>query len=127
MMEQLLWMFILALAVACLSWTATQEEIFRELREWLKERSQNSSHWWQRKFYYMWTCEYCLSHYITAAFIVLTGYQLLLDDWRGYFLGWLSVVAMANVYLSAYSRLRVEIKKDRATTQETESRARRAG
>ena len=59
--------------------------------------------------------------------VALTGYQLLLPDWRGSVIAWLSLVALANVYLSAYARLRVEIHKDRAELQQAEARARRAG
>jgi hypothetical protein len=55
------------------------------------------------------------------------SYQLLLNDWRGSSLAWLALVVVTDVYLSAYSRLRVEIHKDKAEVQETESRTRRAG
>jgi len=115
---QLLWLVVLALPVACVSWTVTHEEVFREPREWLADRSRTSPSWWQRKFFYLFTCEYCFSHYVAAAFIALTNFQLLLDDWRGYLLAWLALVAVANVFLSAYSRLRVEIHKNRAELQQ---------
>jgi hypothetical protein len=59
--------------------------------------------------------------------VALTGYRLLLPDWRGYLLAWPSLVALANVYLAAYFRLRVEIHREKAETQETEGRTRRAG
>ena len=127
MNEPLIWMAILALPVACVSWTLAREEIFREPRDWLTACSETAKHWWQRKLCYAFTCEYCLSHYVAAAFVALTEYQLLLPDWRGFLLGWLSTVAVANVYMSAYSRLRVEIKKEKAETEETQKRARRAG
>jgi hypothetical protein len=64
---------------------------------------------------------------VAAGFVALTGYQLLLADWRGYLLAWLALVAVANVYLSAYSRLRVEIRKERAEVQQTEAFSRRVG
>jgi hypothetical protein len=127
MMVQLIWLIVLALPVACIAWTVSREEIFREPREWLTECSRTARHWWQRKFCYALTCDYCLSHYLAAGFVALTGYQLLLLDWRGYLLAWLALVAVANVYLSAYSRLRVEIHREKAETQETETRTRRAG
>ncbi len=50
-----------------------------------------------------------------------------LPDWRGYLLAWLSLVAVANAYLSAYARLRVEYHKDQAELHQTEAIARRAG
>jgi hypothetical protein len=112
--DQVLELLILALPVACVSWTVTHEEIFREPREWLSEKSKTCSRWYERKFCYIWTCEYCFSHWIGALFIAFTGFTLLLDDWRGYIIGWLAVVAVANVYMSAYNRLRVEIRKERA-------------
>jgi hypothetical protein len=28
------------------------------------------------------TCEYCFSHWVTLALMVMTGHRLLLDDWR---------------------------------------------
>jgi hypothetical protein len=120
-------LFVLALPVACISWTITHEEIVREPREWLEDASRTCPHWWQRKLCYMFTCEYCLSHYVAAAFVALSDYQLLLAGWRGYLLGWLALVAVANVYLSAYSRLRVDIHKEKAVTHETEMHTRRAG
>ena len=127
MAEQLIWLTVLALPVACISWTATREEAFREPHEWLAERSRTCRYWWQRKFCYALTCEYCFSHYVAVGFVALTGYQLLLRDWRGYLVAWLAMVAVANVYLSAYSRLRVEIHKEKAEASESETRTRRAG
>jgi hypothetical protein len=127
MTEQLIWLGVLALPVACLSWTVTREEVFREPRERLARRGKSSPHWWERKFCYALTCDYCFSHYVAAGVVALTGFQLLLLDWRGFLLGWLALVAVANVYLSAYSRLRVEIHNERAQAQESEGRTRWAG
>ncbi|MBY0522061.1 MAG: hypothetical protein K2R98_01605 [Gemmataceae bacterium] len=127
MMEQIFWLVVLALSVACISWTVTREEIFREPREWLVEQSRTAPHWWQRKFYYVWTCEYCFSHYVAAAVVALADFQLALPRWRGYLFAWLALVALANVYLSAYSRLRVEIGKSREQLKQEEARNRRAG
>ena len=30
-----------------------------------------------RKFFYLFTCEYCFSHWVTAAFLIITRYKLL--------------------------------------------------
>jgi hypothetical protein len=38
-----------------------------------------------RKFFYVLTCEYCVSHYVTAVVLDVTDYKLLFDDWRGFF------------------------------------------
>ena len=111
--QQVAWLLILPLAIACVSWTVTHEEIFREAREYCVERSQNSRSLAVRKLYYIATCEYCFSHWVTLAFMVMTGYRLLLDDWRGTVIAFYALVAVANVYLSAFGRLRVDIKAER--------------
>jgi len=109
---QVVWLFVLALPVATIAWTITHEEIFREPREWAAGRSRTAPSVLARKFYYMCTCEYCFSHYVAAGFIALAQFPLLLADWRGYLIAWFAVVAVANVYLSLYGRLRVDIKSE---------------
>ena len=113
MLQQIIWLFILSLPVASITWTVTHEEIFRELRDDCATRSRACRRLVQRKFFYVFTCEYCFSHYVALAFVVLTGYRLLLDDWRGLLIAWLSVVGLANVYMSLFGRLRVDIKAER--------------
>jgi hypothetical protein len=110
---QLAWLFILPLAIACVSWTVTHEEVFRELREYCEQRSRNGRTLLQRKLFYMLTCEYCFSHYVTLLFLFVTGYRLLLDDWRGVAIAFFALVGVTNAYLSAYGRLRVDIKAER--------------
>lgn len=111
--NQILWLFILSLPVASISWTFTHEEVFKEPREYCKGRCAKSKNIWQRKFFYLFTCEYCFSHYIAALMILLTGYKLLLIDWRGYIIAGFSLVWIANIYMSIYSRLRIEIKAEK--------------
>jgi hypothetical protein len=110
---QMVWLFVLALPVATIAWTVTHEEIFREPREWAERRSREGRSVLTRKFFYICTCEYCFSHYVAAAFVALTVFRLLLDDWRGYLVAWLAVVAVANLYISLYGRLRIDIKAER--------------
>ena len=110
---QIAWLLILSLPVATISWTVTHEEIFREAREYCADRSKMCRTTLQRKFFYIFTCEYCFSHYVVAFFLFLTGYRLLLDDWRGYLLAFFAVAGIANVYLSLFGRLRVDIKSER--------------
>ncbi len=110
---QIVWLFLLAIPVACVSWTVTHEEILREPREYCEARSRTCQRWWQRKFFYVWTCEYCLSHYVSAAFVAFSGFTLLRDDWRGAVIAWLAVVWIANQYMSLYNRIRLEIKVER--------------
>jgi len=109
---QLLVLFILAIPVACISWTVTHEEVFREAREWFQRQVKTRSSLWQRKFFYLFTCEYCFSHYVTIAVLALTQYHLLFGDWRGYLIAGFSLVWVANVYMSAFNRLRLEIKHE---------------
>ena len=47
---------------------------------------------------------------MTIFFLILTRYRLLLDDWRGYLLAFFALVAVANVYMSSFARLRQEVK-----------------
>lgn len=112
--EQFYWLLIIATAAACISWTLTQEEIFREPREYLSERSKNSRSFLIRKLCYMPTCEYCLSHWVTLILIAITGFQLIFADWRGYLLSFFVTVWTSNQLMSLYRRLRVVIKLDNA-------------
>jgi hypothetical protein len=107
---QIVWLLILAVPIACVAWTVTHEEVFREPREYCLERSQSARRLLARKFFYLFTCEYCFSHYVTAFFLFVTRYHLLLDDWRGYLLAFFALVAVANVYMSSFGRLRQEVK-----------------
>ena len=110
---QLVWLFTLALPVACVAWTVTHEEVFREPREYCVKRSQEAKGLLVRKFFYLFTCEYCFSHWVTFGFLFLTRYKLLLDDWRGYILSAFAVVAVANLYMSSFGRLRQEVKSEK--------------
>ncbi|HSS77798.1 MAG TPA: hypothetical protein VLV54_13780 [Thermoanaerobaculia bacterium] len=107
---QILWLFVLAVPIACVAWTVTHEEVFKEPREYCAKRSRQARGLAARKFFYLFTCEYCFSHYVTIFFLVVTRYRLLLDDWRGYLIAFFSLVAVANVYISAFGRLRQEVK-----------------
>jgi hypothetical protein len=121
---QIVWLFVLSLPIATISWTVTHEEIFREAREYCASRSKACRGLIKRKFFYVFTCEYCFSHYVVAFFIFLTRYHLLLDDWRGYLLSFFALAGLTNVYLSLFGRLRVEIKSERldvAAKEEAES------
>jgi hypothetical protein len=79
----------------------------------------------QRKFFYLFTCEYCFSHYVTAAFLYITRYKLLFDDWRGYLVAGFSLVAVANLYMSLFGRLRGEIKQEKVEIARAEAACRR--
>jgi hypothetical protein len=110
--HQLLALFILAIPTACIAWTVTQEEIFREPREYCAARSRSGQSVLCRKFFYLFTCEYCFSHYVAILVLALTGYKLLFEDWRGYVVAGFSLVWVANVYMSLFRRLRLDIKHE---------------
>jgi len=113
MQAQVLWLFLLAIPVACVSWTFTHEEIFREPREYCIMRSKNGKSLLQRKCFFLFTCEYCFSHYIAIIFLFLTGYKLLIDDWRGYIMAGFSLVWISNIYMSLFGFIRQDIKKEK--------------
>jgi len=106
-------LFILSVPVACMSWTITHEEIFSEIKKYCVQCSNESKNVIKRKFFYLFTCEYCFSHYITAVMLIITKYHLLYDDWKGYLVGGFSIVWIANIYMSIYGRIRVNLKKER--------------
>jgi hypothetical protein len=110
---QIIWLFVLAIPIACVAWTVTHEEVFREPHEYCVRRSKIAKSLLVRKFFYLFTCEYCFSHYVTTFFIILTGYKLLLDDWRGYLIAGFALVWVANAYMSLFAFLRQDIKKEK--------------
>ncbi|MDQ3686827.1 MAG: hypothetical protein M3430_14715 [Acidobacteriota bacterium] len=115
--QQIVTLVVLAIPVACVAWTVTHEEVFREPREFCADRSKECLRWYQRKFFYLFTCEYCFSHYVAAFFLVITNYKLLFDDWRGYLIGGFALVWVANQYMSLYNRLRLDIKSERLESE----------
>ena len=117
---QALWLFILAMPIACISWTVTHEEVFREPREYCVKRSLMGKTLLERKFFYLFTCEYCFSHYVTILFLFLTGYKLLINDWSGYIIAGFSLVWIANIYMSLFGLIRQDIKREKAEIREME-------
>jgi hypothetical protein len=110
---QLVELFVLAIPIACVTWTVTHEEVFREPREYCVRRSKSCRRRYARKFFYLFTCEYCFSHYVALAFMLIVRFKLLFDDWRGYLLALFALVWIANQYISIYNRLRLDIKSER--------------
>jgi hypothetical protein len=72
------------------------------------------------KFFYLFTCEYCFSHYIALAGVLLVDLRLLVPGWRGTLLAWLAAVWVANVYMSLFARLRLDIKRERVEISQEE-------
>jgi hypothetical protein len=118
--EQIIKLAILGIPVATVTWTVTHEEVLRELQKWCTQKSKSCERLYQRKFFYLLTCEYCLSHYVAAAFLAFTGFQLFLPGWRGYFLSWLALVWIANIYMSLFGRLRLDIRHERLGIESTQ-------
>ena len=110
---QIIYLFLLAIPVACVAWTVTHEEVFREPREFCEKKSKECSTLLQRKFFYLFTCEYCFSHYVVLFFLFITRYHLLFFDWRGYLIAFFSLVWIANFYMSIFGFIRVGMKKER--------------
>lgn len=110
---QILVLLVLSAVVACVAWTVTHEEVFREPREFCVEKSQTAKSLLVRKFFYLFTCEYCFSHYVAAGLILVTGYRLLMPDWRGMFVAWFTLVWVANFQMGAFARIKLEVKLDR--------------
>lgn len=119
---QIIWLFVLSTPIACIAWTVTHEEIFREPRDYCLDKSVKCKSLLERKFFYLFTCEYCFSHYVTLFFIILTDYKLLIPDWRGYIIAGFSLIWIANVYMSIFNLLRQSIKKDKTEIKEIEQK-----
>jgi len=120
--EQIVWLFVLAIPIACIAWTVTHEEVFIEIHNFCVKRSKESKTIAAKKFFYLFTCEYCFSHYVTILMLIITGYKLLLNDWRGYLIAGFALVWIANIYMSLYSFLRIDIKKERIIAKREEEK-----
>jgi hypothetical protein len=123
----LLRLVLLALPVAAIAWTVTHEELFREFHDYCVYRSHSARSIVVRKIFYVFTCEYCFSHYVSAVVLALTGFQLLYADWRGYFIAWLALVWVANHFISIYGRIRLGIRSERLEIGLKEAVTARAG
>jgi hypothetical protein len=113
-------LLVLAIPVACVAWTVTHEEIFRETREYCIRCSQEKRNPLARKFFYLFTCEYCFSHYVAALFLWIAGYRLLLEGWRGTVIGFFALVWVSNQYMSVYNHLRLDIRRERVEIKDVE-------
>jgi len=119
---EIVWLFVLAIPVACISWTVTHEEVFREPHEYCVKKSKECRTLLARKFFYLFTCEYCFSHYVTILFLFLTDYKLLLNDWRGYIIAGFSEVWIANIYMSLFGLIRIDIKKEKTEIEQIDKK-----
>lgn len=120
--HQIYWLVILAIVVSSIAWTVTQEEIFAEPRKFAAKKSKNAGSIFVRKFFYVFTCEYCFSHWVTLFVLVITDFRLLFADWRGILISFFTIPWIANQLMSAYRRLRVGIKHENALAEEVEEK-----
>src|SRR5665213_3346863 len=67
---QVLSLFIIALPIASIAWTIAHEEVVRELRDICLRKSKTCKRIYECTFFYLFTCEYCFSRYVTAAFLI---------------------------------------------------------
>jgi hypothetical protein len=117
---QVLSLFLIALPIASIAWTITHEEVVREFRDLCLGKSTTCRKIYERKFFYLFTCEYCFSHYVTAVFLIVTRFKLLYPDWRGYLIAGFALVWVANVYMSLFARIRLEVKRERVQIKKEE-------
>src|ERR1700742_2655886 len=122
---QITWLFVLSIPIACVAWTITHEEVLREPRNYCQRQSKEAPRIFQRKFFYLFTCEYCFSHYVSIAFLAITRFKLLYADWRGYLVALFALVWVANLYMSIYNRLRLDIKHEGIEIQAKEKDVKR--
>lgn len=120
LLDQIIWLLVLAIPIACISWTVTHEEIFIEVREFSIRKKKHAKSLFIRKLFYPVSCEYCFSHYVTILVLFITHYTLLFSDWRGYIISGFALVWIANIYMSLFGLLRVDIRKQRLETDEEE-------
>ncbi|HJT34433.1 MAG TPA: hypothetical protein VJ783_20545 [Pirellulales bacterium] len=128
--------WFLAAPVAIIVRACTTEEICREPREYCEARQafyreqlhaadhaslgRRAAYLVLQKLFYIPTCEYCFSFWVSLALVVIAGYRIHFDDWRGLALATFVVMGVANVYMSAFSQLRVDSRKDRAMAEQLE-------
>jgi hypothetical protein len=117
---QVVTLLVLAVPVAWAAWTVTHEELFREVQQFCTDRSKTCRWAIQRKFFYLFTCEYCFSHWCALAVVALFQFRLVFDDWRGYVVSFPALVWIANIYMNLYHRVRVDIRKERAIADRAE-------
>jgi len=117
---QLVWLFVLAIPVACVAWTVTHEELLADARDFCARRSQRGRTWAERKFFYLFTCEYCFSHYVALGGVLVTDLRLLVPGVWGTVLAWFATVWVANIYMSLFARLRLDIKRERVEIKQEE-------
>jgi hypothetical protein len=118
---------VMAATVAILARAAAMEEVFSEPRQWLTKRAEDGSRAWVvRKVCYMSCCPFCLSFWLSLLVVIACEHWLFFDDWRGLILSVFAVMGIANVYMECFSRLRLDVRRNRAEAENREHKARDA-
>lgn len=119
---------LLILAVACITWTVTKEEIFRPFRMWLgwqQEKAQERGRAWGvfqearqaarrrlrwrfvERLAYMPTCDYCLGHWVMlVAFLIVSPPPLVAAGVVGHVLTYFVLVAGTAATTTLFSVVR---------------------
>ena len=119
---QFAWLLMLGIPVACIAWTVTHEEVFREPRQYCQRECERAQTFVRRKFFYLFTCEYCFSHYVAAGVLLIARFKLLFPDWRGSLTAFFALVWVANQYMSIYNRIRLDIKHEQVEIKAQEQK-----
>ena len=119
--ETIFSLIILSMTVASIAWTVTQEEIFSEWQDYCRGRCETEQSLLTRKFFYLFTCEYCFSHWVTIGVLLITGFRLIFDDWRGLVIAFFVLPWLANQWMSLYRRLRVAIKHENVLAENADT------
>ena len=67
----------------------------------------------KRKSFYLFSCEYCFSHYISLLVLIFSQFKLVFDDGRGFGVSFFDLVFIANVYMTIYGLLRQNLKAEK--------------
>ena len=93
--QHIVGLFVLGIPIACIARTVVFEEIFREPREWcIKSQTCRSSSASSSTSSPASTASATGSR---PAFLILTRFKLMYDDFRGYIISFFSLVFVANI------------------------------
>lgn len=106
---------VLGLIVSSISWNVTQEELFKDFRDWICAWSKNKS-LAHKKCAYLFTCYYCFAHYVAL------GVYLMFNEpvYDSHIIGYFCLLVCAHVELTLFNLLRVVLRwiRAKANTQE---------
>jgi hypothetical protein len=58
---------------------------------------------------------------VTIGILLITRYTIFFSDWRGYIISFFSIVFIANVYMSLFGKIKIDIKKEKDEILKTEA------